>query len=92
MAERGPALLRKVGHHRVEQAHQDFGGLADRPSEVGRWLSLQAGDRGVEGVHELIDVSDADVKAQPLDVLRNAGKRLVGGLAQRQGRFTERRW
>ena len=89
--ERRPALLRQVRHHRVEQPHQDIGGLPHRPAIVGRWLSLELGERGLERIGELVDVGDADVEAQPLDVLRDLRERAVGGLAQRERRLAELR-
>src|SRR5262249_58425528 len=91
MAERGPALLCQMRHHGVKQPHQDVRRFPYCPPVVGRWLSLEAGERGLEGVGELVDVGDADVEAKPFDVFRDARERAVGGLAQGKRRLAEAR-
>src|SRR5262249_42655038 len=89
MAERGPALLGQRRHHGVNKPHQDVGRFPRRPSIVGYWLSLEAGERGLEGIGNLVDVGDADVEAQPFDVLGDARERAVGRLAQGERRLAE---
>src|SRR2546429_4019628 len=91
MAERGPALLCQMRHHGVEQPHQDVRRFPYCPPVVGRWLSLEAGERGLEGIRELVDVGDADVEAEPFDVFRHARERAVGGLAQGERGLAEAR-
>src|SRR5258708_12023850 len=91
MAERGPALLCQMRHHGVEQPHQDVRRFPYCPPVVGRWLSLEAGERGLEGIRELVDVGDADVEAEPVDVFRDARERAVGGLAQGERPLAEAR-
>src|SRR5260370_11283283 len=91
MAEGGPALLSQLRHHGLEQPHQDVRRFPYCPPVVGRWLSLEAGERGLEGIRELVDVGDADVEAEPFDVFRDARERAVGGLAQGERRLAEAR-
>src|SRR5258708_11042291 len=91
MAGRGPALLCQTRHHGVDQPHQDVRRFPYCPPVVGRWLSLEAGERGLEGIRELVDVGDADVEAEPFDVFRDARERAVGGLAQGERRLAEAR-
>src|SRR5258707_5934633 len=91
MAEGGPALLRQLRLHGLKQPHQDVPRFPYCPPVVGRWLSLEAGERGLEGIRELVDVGDADVEAEPFDVFRDARERAVGGLAQGERRLAEAR-
>ncbi len=90
-AERSPALLGQVRHHRLEQPYQDIDRFPCRPTIVGGRLSLEVRERGLEGVGELVDMGDAHVEAQPLDVLRDVCERAVGGLAQGERWFAEDR-
>ena len=66
VAERGPAFLGQMRHHRVKQSHHDLGRLAHRPGEVGRaGVGLAIAD--AERIGELVDMRDADVEVQLLD-------------------------
>src|SRR4029077_20660177 len=64
VAEHGPAFLREVRHHRVEQLHQNVNRFARRPAEVGGapFLRIYVADRRPQRVGELVDRGHTDIK------------------------------
>ena len=74
LAERRPAFLGQVRHHRARSAapgsrpaSRSGPGRGPPPSPRAR-----SADRGAEGVGQLVDMGDAAVEAQPLDILLDA--------------------
>ncbi|MBV9971685.1 MAG: class I tRNA ligase family protein [Xanthobacteraceae bacterium] len=71
-------------HHRGEKLDEDVGGFREGGAEVGRnFAALHLVERGGQRVGQLVNVRDAAVEAQPLDILAHLDQRGMGSLANR---------
>src|SRR6478735_2144603 len=87
LAQRLPAFLGQMRHHRRNELDQDDRGLPDRPSQIGRWLTSLVtflGQHLGQRIGGLTDMGEADIEMQPLDASRHLVQRAMGRLAQAQ--------
>src|SRR5262245_60043642 len=74
VAQCGPAFLAQMRHHRMEQADQYFRRLTRREPEIRSRFRTDGRQRGRERIGKLVDVGDADVEAETLDVVGDMRK------------------
>ena len=78
VAERLPAFLGEMRHHRREAMDEDVAGLGEGGAQiVGDRRLVDRADRRAELVGEFVDRGDADIEAQPLDLVLDLGQRRV---------------
>ena len=79
VAERLPAFLREMRHHRREAMDENVAGLGEGGAQIvaDRRLADRA-DRRAELVGQFVDRGDAHIEAQPLDLVLDSGQRRMG--------------
>ena len=90
MPECRPALVGEVRHHRSCDLDEDFRGFAEGKGEIRNGVLVRL-DRGTDCIGGFIDVRDATIEAQLLNVFTDPRERRVRGLANSGGGVSELR-